>query len=141
MSNATQTVRIKADQLNQEATQQLVLEKLCDLVQSENGWFEGNQTTATQGSEVSVFNSTAVPGGSDRWLNKIIVSCNRAGKFRILKGATQIGSGRTSPSERNVIFPFTPGYKLIATETVEVKFEQFSGTNSPVEVYAQGTET
>lgn len=140
MSNATQTTRIDASSLNQESTQLQVLEKICDLMLSENGWLEGVQTTATQGSDVTVFTSTAVPGGAERWVNKIDVTCNKAGKFTILKGASVIGSGRISASELNKPFLFIPGYKMSATEVLTVKFEQFNGTNGNIEVYAQGIE-
>ena len=140
MSNATQTVRIRADNLAQEATLQSVLDKLCDLQQTEDGWFEGASATATVGSEATIFTSTAVPGGENRWISQIYITSDRAGKFRILKGATEIGSGRTGPGVKNIPFLFLPGYKFTATETVEVKFEQYFGTAQPVEVRASGIQ-
>lgn len=142
MSNATQTARINAASLNQEVTQQAVLDALQNLDTSvlENGWFEGAQTIASTGNDITVFTSSTVGGGLSRWINEIKVTCNKAGKFTILKGASIIGSGRISPSERNVPYSYSPGFKLNAGESVIVKYEQFNGTDSDIEVYAQGIE-
>ena len=127
--------------LNKELTQLEILEKLCELIgQSENSWFEYNQTVAETDIDKTVFTSSTVPALKDRWLNKIDVTCNREGKFTILKGVSIIGSGRTSLGDKNGFFIWMPAHKLVAGEDVVVKFKQLSGTSSDVEIYAHGIE-
>jgi len=127
--------------LNLEGTQLQVLEKICELLgQSENSWFEYNQTVAETGVDKTVFTSSAVPVAKNRWVNKVDVTCNREGKFTILKGVSIIGSGRTSLGDKNGVFIWMPAHKLVAGEDVVVKFKQFSGTSSDVEIYAHGIE-
>lgn len=141
MTISTQTPRVDSDKLNQEVTQQQILDKLCDLLgQSNDGWHESGSATATTGADVSIWTSAAVPAGQNRYLNKIEVTCNRAGKFRILVGATQIGSGNLTASVQSYPFLWLPAYNMTATQTVEVRYEQFRGTDALVEVYAHGIE-
>lgn len=140
MSNLTQTARINPTLLNQEATQQSVLEKLCDQGQSENGWLEGVQTTAETGVDATILTSTAVGAGLSRWISRINVACTRAGKYTILDGASIIGSGRLVEGQLESAFVWDSGYKMTTGDQVTVKFEQYRGTNADIEVYAQGIE-
>jgi hypothetical protein len=127
--------------LNQEVTQLEILDKLCDLLgQSDNGWFEYGSANAVTAVDTSIFTTTVVPAAKSRYLAKVEITCSRAGRFTILKGATVIGSGHLSATTHNYPFFWVPAYTLLTGETVEVKFNQDRGTAALVDVFVHGIE-
>jgi len=138
MSNATQTVRINPNKLNQELTQLEVLDKLCDLVGQTDDALEDIKFIGTASTSETEHISVS-PGAGETWyINKVDVTCNEDGKFTILKDASTKGSGRTGAAAKNVTFLFTPALKLVTADTLKVKYIQLDDDVSDLEIYVHG---
>lgn len=97
--------------------------------------FFDTQTVTTPGSPQSLISFTVSQGVN---LSSIIVTCRRSGVVRIKADADIIGSGRTGPSEMNVIFNFTPLRNIGDGVDIVVEFEaSSSGNATDIEAYLQ----
>jgi hypothetical protein len=121
-----------------EETQLAILQKICDLQQSEDAWDnDGYHGAASSGSE-STFFSYTLAAGETIWLTLVKVSCNKAGKMTILEGTDVKGAGRTEAQKPSDFCVFYPGKKFVAGETIDIKFEQYRGTNGELDIDVYG---
>lgn len=97
------------------------------------------RTVATPGTPEDLI-SVTVPASTTRKISKVIVSCNKSGKFEVKINAIVIGSGRTGPGNTNVEFNWLPTRSAVATDVIKVTFNQLRGPATDVEAYLMATD-